>query len=52
MKVDKNLEIVTGLNPIDAIIKKRPNDVPKDEAKWREVKDKIKYFSEKPGKGD
>ena len=34
------------------IIKKRPNDVPKDEAEWREVKDKIKYFSEKPGKGD
>ena len=27
MKVDKNLEIVTGLNPIDAIIKKRPNSV-------------------------
>ena len=27
MKVDKNLEIVSGLNPIDAIIKKRPNSV-------------------------
>ena len=34
------------------IIKKRPNDVPKDESEWREVKDKLKYFSEKPGKGD
>tara|TARA_B100000686_G_scaffold255352_1_gene266793 strand:- start:190 stop:438 length:249 start_codon:yes stop_codon:yes gene_type:complete len=34
------------------IIKKRPDDVPKDEAKWRGVNDKIKYFSEKPGKGD
>ena len=34
------------------IIKKRSDDVPKDEAKWREVKGKIKYFSEKPGKGD
>ena len=34
------------------IIKKRPEDVPKDEAKWRGVSNKIKYFSEKPGKGD
>jgi hypothetical protein len=34
------------------ITKKRENDVPDDQAKWREVKDKLKYFSEKPGKGD
>jgi len=34
------------------ISKKRENDVPKDNEKWREVKDKLKYFSEKPGKGD
>ena len=32
--------------------KKRPNDVPIDQEKWRGVKDKIKYLSEKPGKGD
>ena len=31
---------------------KRADDVPKDEAQWREVKDKLKYLSEKPGKGD
>ena len=34
------------------ISKKRINDVPTDQAKWRNVKDKLKYFSEKPGKGD
>ena len=34
------------------ITKKRPNDVPQDQEKWREVKNKFKYFSEKPGKGD
>ncbi len=34
------------------ITKKRSADVPQDESKWREVKDKLKYFSEKPGKGD
>tara|TARA_B100000579_G_C22765704_1_gene821282 strand:+ start:930 stop:1271 length:342 start_codon:yes stop_codon:yes gene_type:complete len=34
------------------ITKKRPNDVPIDQEKWRGVKDKIKYLSEKPGKGD
>ena len=33
------------------ILKKRPEDVPKDEAKWRTVKDKLKYISEKPGSG-
>ena len=33
------------------ISKKRPEDVPADEAKWRNVKGKLKYFSEKPGKG-
>ena len=34
------------------ISKKRKDDVPNDEKKWRDVKDKMKYFSEKPGKGD
>ena len=34
------------------ITKKRPNDVPQDQEKWREVKNKFKYFSEKAGKGD
>ena len=32
--------------------KREPEDVPKDQEKWRGVKDKLKYFSEKPGKGD
>ena len=31
---------------------KRTEDVPRDQEKWREVADKLKYFSEKPGKGD
>ena len=34
------------------ISKKRKEDVPTDQDKWRGVKDKIKYLSEKPGKGD
>jgi len=34
------------------ITKKRDEDVPADESKWRDVKDKLKYLSEKPGKGD
>jgi len=34
------------------ITKKRPGDVPKDQEKWRKVKNKIKFLSEKPGKGD
>ena len=34
------------------ITKKRSNDVPEDQEKWRNVKDKLKYLSEKPGKGD
>ena len=34
------------------ITKKRSDDVPADQEKWREVKDKLKYLSEKPGKGD
>ena len=34
------------------ITKKRGDDVPGDQEKWRDVKDKLKYFSEKPGKGD
>ena len=38
--------------PWPNITKKRNDDVPADQAKWREVKDKLKYLSEKPGKGD
>ena len=34
------------------ISKKRESDIPEDQEKWREVKEKFKYFSEKPGKGD
>ena len=34
------------------ITKRREGDVPKDQEKWRDVKDKLKYFSEKSGKGD
>ena len=34
------------------ITKKRDEDVPKDQDKWREINEKIKHFSEKPGKGD
>ena len=34
------------------ITKKRAEDVPQDQEKWREVTEKLKYFSEKPGKGD
>jgi len=34
------------------ITKKRVEDVPKDSEKWKEVKSKIEYFSEKPGKGN
>ena len=33
------------------INKKRPEDVPKDEAKWRGVENKFQHFNEKPGKG-
>ena len=35
-----------------SITKRRAEDVPKDQEKWRNVKDKLKYLSEKPGKGD
>ena len=34
------------------ITKKRADDVPNDQENWRNVKDKLKYLSEKPGKGD
>ena len=34
------------------ITKRREDDVPKDQEKWRDVKNKLKYLSEKPGKGD
>ena len=32
--------------------KKRADDVPQDQEKWRGVTDKIKHFSEKAGRGD
>ena len=34
------------------ITKKRDDAVPKDQEKWRNVEYKLKYLSEKPGKGD
>ena len=34
------------------ITKKREEDVPKDQEKWRNVQGKLKYLSELPGKGD
>ena len=34
------------------ITKKRDDDVPVDQEKWRGVKNKLKYLSEKSGKGD
>jgi len=34
------------------ITKRRPEDVPNDQEKWRGVPDKLKYLSEKPGRGD
>ena len=34
------------------ITKKRSSDVPADQEKWRDVEGKLKYLSEKPGKGD
>ena len=34
------------------ITKKRQEDVPKDQEKWRDVKEKFQYLSANPGKGD
>jgi len=34
------------------ITKRRGEDVPTDHEKWKDVKDKLKHLSEKPGKGD
>ena len=34
------------------ITKKRDDAVPKDQEKWRNVENKLKNLSEKPGKGD
>ena len=34
------------------ITKKRSEDVPLDQEKWRDVKNKLEHLSEKPGKGD
>ena len=52
-KVEKWVEINKKYSNVwPNILKKRPNDVPQDEASWRGVKAKLKYLSEKPGKGD
>ena len=34
------------------ITQMRPADVPADAEAWHNVEEKLKYFSEKPGKGD
>ena len=34
------------------ITKKRTEDVPKDQEKWRTVANKLEHFSKTPGKGD
>tara|TARA_B100000315_G_C14471175_1_gene538410 strand:- start:18 stop:317 length:300 start_codon:yes stop_codon:yes gene_type:complete len=34
------------------ITKKREEDVPKDQKEWRDIKEKLKHLSKKPGKGD
>ena len=34
------------------ITKQRKEDVPADQEKWRDVKGKLQYLSENPGKGD
>ena len=34
------------------ISQKREEDVPADAEKWKDVKNKIEYFSGKPGRGD
>ena len=34
------------------ITQKREGDVPEDQEKWRNVKNKLEYFSKQPGKGD
>ncbi len=34
------------------ITRKREQDVPEDQEKWRNVNNKLKYLSENPGKGD
>jgi len=51
--VEKWVELNTKYsNTWPNITKKRENDVPADQEKWRTVKDKIKYLSEKKGKRD
>jgi ferredoxin len=47
VKLNKNYS-----NTWPNITKKRDEDIPEDQAKWRTSKDKLKYLSEKPGKGD
>ena len=50
---DKWVELNTKYSNLwPNITKKREEAVPKDQEKWRGVKDKLKYLSENPGKGD
>ena len=54
---DENTEELVKLNTKYSemwpnITKRREDDVPKDQEKWRDVKNKLKYLSENPGKGD
>jgi len=48
--LELNKKYSSGLWP--NITKKRKEDVPKDQEKWIGVEGKLKFFSEKPGKGD
>ena len=45
-------DLVLTHNPNRKYTKKNDDKVPVDEKKWRNVKDKLKYLSEQPGKGD
>ena len=44
--------LVQKKNPLTAPPDMDELPVPSDQEKWRTAKEKIKYFSEKPGKGD
>ena len=50
---DKWVQINTKYSELwPNITKRRPEDVPADQEKWRDVGNKLQYLSEKPGKGD
>ena len=51
--MDKWVQINTKYSELwPNITKRRPEDVPADQEKWRDVGNKLQYLSEKPGKGD